>query len=121
MSLRLRVEPPGTAPFAHESQAASVVVGRSTQADLVVADSYLSRRHARLYLEPDGWYVEDLGSKNPTRGNGRPPAPPPGEGVPPLRAPAGEFGHPASRRHPGLTGESLHSRCLAQEVTEKGL
>jgi len=76
MSLRLRVEPPGTAPFAHESQAASVVVGRSTQADLVVADSYLSRRHARLYLEPDGWYVEDLGSKNPTRVNGRPVAAP---------------------------------------------
>jgi phosphoserine phosphatase RsbU/P len=52
---------PGTAP---------VVVGRSSEVDLMVPDRMLSRRHARLFLEGCDWFVEDLGSHNGTFLNG---------------------------------------------------
>jgi serine phosphatase RsbU (regulator of sigma subunit) len=48
----------------------SVVIGRSTSADVSIADRFLSRRHARLYREGDDWLVEDLGSRNGTLVNG---------------------------------------------------
>ena len=47
-----------------------VVIGRSTLADLTISDRFLSRRHARLYLDGDDWLVEDLGSRNGTLVNG---------------------------------------------------
>ena len=47
------------------------VLGRSSQSsNLVVNDSTLSRRHARLYSEANSLYVEDLESTNGTRING---------------------------------------------------
>jgi sigma-B regulation protein RsbU (phosphoserine phosphatase) len=67
--LRLRVEPPAGAPFRHEC-GDSIVVGRSSEADVKVADRFMSRRHARLYPDGERWYVEDLGSRNPTLLNG---------------------------------------------------
>lgn len=45
---------------------ASVLVGRSPSCTLVLDDDYSSSRHARLYPQADGWYVEDLGSTNGT-------------------------------------------------------
>ena len=47
-----------------------VVVGRSSGADLQVDDKYLSRQHARLVFQEDGWWIEDLGSRNGTKLNG---------------------------------------------------
>ncbi len=44
----------------------SVLVGRSPSCTLVLDDDYSSSRHARLFPQPDGWYVEDLGSTNGT-------------------------------------------------------
>ena len=42
-----------------------VVVGRSSDCDVVIADSGVSRRHCRLEPTPDGdWRVTDLGSRN---------------------------------------------------------
>jgi serine phosphatase RsbU (regulator of sigma subunit)/pSer/pThr/pTyr-binding forkhead associated (FHA) protein len=70
--LRLRVTPPIGEPFEHASEADSIVVGRSSKADLVLSDRFLSRQHARFYREGDGWMVEDLGSRNTTLLNGRP-------------------------------------------------
>jgi serine phosphatase RsbU (regulator of sigma subunit)/pSer/pThr/pTyr-binding forkhead associated (FHA) protein len=70
-TLRLRVEPPEAEAFRHECRPGSVVVGRSSEADLKVRDRFMSRRHARLYREADGWYLEDLGSRNPTLLNGQ--------------------------------------------------
>ncbi len=46
------------------------VLGR--QADLVFEDSRVSRRHAQLTIEPDGLFIEDLGSTNGTKLNGDP-------------------------------------------------
>jgi serine phosphatase RsbU (regulator of sigma subunit)/pSer/pThr/pTyr-binding forkhead associated (FHA) protein len=70
--LRLRVTPPIGEPFEHLCEGDAVVVGRSSKADLVLSDRFLSRQHARFYREGDGWMVEDLGSRNTTLLNGRP-------------------------------------------------
>ncbi len=66
----LRVEPPGEPPYRFECAADSIVVGRSSSADVHVSDRYLSRKHVRLYREPDGWYVEPLSTRSPTLLNG---------------------------------------------------
>jgi pSer/pThr/pTyr-binding forkhead associated (FHA) protein len=44
----------------------SVLVGRAPSCTLVLDDDYSSSRHARLFPQGDGWYVEDLGSTNGT-------------------------------------------------------
>jgi hypothetical protein len=44
--------------------AGSVVVGRSTECEIVLNDSLVSRRHARLYVDSYGVILEDLGSAN---------------------------------------------------------
>lgn len=47
------------------------VLGRSRECDVVLDDSSVSRRHARLRPQPDGWVLEDLDSTNGVRVNGR--------------------------------------------------
>jgi hypothetical protein len=47
-----------------------VVVGRSGDADLILLEGMVSRRHARFSLEADVLSVEDLGSTNGTFVNG---------------------------------------------------
>jgi pSer/pThr/pTyr-binding forkhead associated (FHA) protein len=49
---------------------APVTVGRAADADLVLADELVSRRHARVSQRGDGAVVEDLGSRNGTFVNG---------------------------------------------------
>jgi len=49
---------------------AVTVMGRGQEADLQVADTGVSRRHAELRLEPGGVRLVDLGSTNGTRVNG---------------------------------------------------
>ncbi len=47
------------------------VIGRADDADIVVDDETISRRHARLELRQDGsWHLVDLGSTNGTFMNG---------------------------------------------------
>jgi len=70
--LRLLVTPPIGEPFDHLCETDSLIVGRSSKADLVLSDRFLSRQHARFYRENDLWMVEDLGSRNTTLLNGRP-------------------------------------------------
>lgn len=43
-----------------------LVLGRSACCDLVLAGRHVSRRHAAVVLRQDGWWVEDLGSRNGT-------------------------------------------------------
>ena len=74
--IRLRVTPPIGEPFEHLCDKDSLTVGRSSKADLVLSDRFLSRQHARFYREGDAWTVEDLGSRNTTLLNGRPLATP---------------------------------------------
>lgn len=47
-----------------------IVIGRSSEAGLVLADAEVSRRHARLETEGGRIYVRDLGSRNGTFLNG---------------------------------------------------
>lgn len=70
--IRLRVLPPQGVPYEHRPAGDSITVGRATGCDLVLADSFLSRQHARLWRDGDGWWIEDLGSRNGTRVNGEP-------------------------------------------------
>ncbi len=67
---RLHVVPAHGQPFDHLMAGDSLVIGRSSASDLLVADRYLSRRHARLYREGDGLVIEDLGTRNGTFVNG---------------------------------------------------
>lgn len=41
-----------------------LIVGRSTNADIVLMEDSISRRHARFYISEGVLYVEDLGSSN---------------------------------------------------------
>lgn len=54
--------PPGTET--------SFTIGRDQRCDLHIADLTVSRLHARLTREADGWLLTDLGSTNGTRING---------------------------------------------------
>jgi hypothetical protein len=43
-----------------------ILLGRADDSTLVLEDDYASTRHARIALQGDQWYVEDLGSTNGT-------------------------------------------------------
>jgi hypothetical protein len=46
-------------------------IGRSRDCEIVLEDAGISRRHAAIRLEGESWLVEDLGSTNGVRLNGR--------------------------------------------------
>jgi pSer/pThr/pTyr-binding forkhead associated (FHA) protein len=43
-----------------------MTVGRAATCDVVLADTYVSNVHARIYERDGGWWLEDLGSTNGT-------------------------------------------------------
>ncbi len=49
-----------------------LTIGREPDNDIVIPDRQVSRTHARLLRTPDGFELEDLGSKNGTHLNGQP-------------------------------------------------
>ena len=49
-----------------------IVIGRSLDADLVIADDFVSSTHAKVVPSGDGFVLEDLGSTNGTLVNGQP-------------------------------------------------
>jgi hypothetical protein len=57
--------------FPLEPEGESWVVGRSQDADLVLADDTVSRKHARIHQARGALWVRDLGSRNGTQINGR--------------------------------------------------
>lgn len=73
MKARLSIHVPDEAVHERElAMPANLVIGRDPRCDLVVSHHSISRRHLRLSCDPDGqWSVEDLGSKNGTRVDGR--------------------------------------------------
>jgi predicted component of type VI protein secretion system len=42
------------------------LIGRGRHCDLVIDSAKVSREHAAIQREPDGWWIEDLGSSNGT-------------------------------------------------------
>ncbi|MGH2593987.1 MAG: FHA domain-containing protein [Anaerolineae bacterium] len=50
----------------------SITIGRGEECEIVLPDRQVSRMHVRILREVDGFYVEDLGSKNGTYINGIP-------------------------------------------------
>src|SRR3954470_425358 len=49
---------------------ASVLIGRTSECDVVLYDPGVSRKHARIFGEGEGYFVEDMGSSNGTKVNG---------------------------------------------------
>ncbi len=47
-----------------------MVIGRSPKGDVVLDLDGVSRRHAEVSRDDEGWWVKDLGSVNGTRVNG---------------------------------------------------
>jgi pSer/pThr/pTyr-binding forkhead associated (FHA) protein len=48
----------------------SVLIGRTSECDVVLYDPGVSRKHARIFSEGQEYYVEDMGSSNGTKVNG---------------------------------------------------
>ncbi len=69
--LRLQVAPAHGSPFEQLFDGESLVIGRSTNAGLVLADPLLSRQHARLFRSGSELFLEDLGSRHGTLLNGQ--------------------------------------------------
>lgn len=66
----LHIIPAQGDPFKHPLEGDSIVIGRSSECDLVLEDRFLSRRHTRLFRSNSDWLVEDMGSRNGTILNG---------------------------------------------------
>ncbi len=64
--LMLQVEFPGGKYVERSFNMDSIVMGRSDQVDITIADHSVSRRHARVFRQGQAWMVEDLGSRNGT-------------------------------------------------------
>lgn len=66
MTFRLQVKATHGPQFDHVFSGDSLLIGRSGDADLIIPDPSLSRRHARLFLDGEQLMIEDLGSQNGT-------------------------------------------------------
>lgn len=63
---------PGQAHRTGRSMDEEAVIGRDPGCDIAIPDSFVSARHARVYVSGGDCFVEDLGSANGTFINGRP-------------------------------------------------
>jgi len=68
--LRLLVHIEDSEPYFYDCNTKSLVLGRGSSAELALSDPFVSRQHARLFLNKEGWHLETLG-RNPTMVNGQ--------------------------------------------------
>lgn len=52
----------GAEPVTYELSSQPRIIGRSSKADIVIPEQYISRQHAKIYKEKDDFYIEDLKS-----------------------------------------------------------
>ncbi len=67
--LVLRTSPGGEKTFAWDKP--EILIGRGSNCEISLFEAQVARRHARLLREGDRYIVEDLGSANGTRVNGK--------------------------------------------------
>ena len=72
MIARVHVETPDGVAFDRDLESADIVIGRAPTANVVVADSSVSRHHARIFFRDGKWWAEDLGATNGTLLNDEP-------------------------------------------------
>lgn len=70
--LRLINDNNSTPPKEFELTKSEITIGREENVDVPIPATAVSRRHARLTLEGDQYFIEDLGSSNGTFINGEP-------------------------------------------------
>jgi serine phosphatase RsbU (regulator of sigma subunit) len=63
---RLHINPAEGPEFDHVFRGDSLVIGRASDADLMLSDPFLSRRHTRFFRAGPDLFLEDLGSRNGT-------------------------------------------------------
>ncbi len=51
-------------------EGSKTVIGRGRRADVVLAEPTISREHAAIGCDSEGWYIKDLGSTNGSYVNG---------------------------------------------------
>ena len=71
-AIRLQIVPARGVPFEHLFEGESLVIGRGTNAGLMLDDPFVSRHHARLFRNRSGLFLEDPGSRQGTLLNGQP-------------------------------------------------
>ena len=64
--IRVSIEPPRGPRSERDCQTGALTLGRAEDCDVVIDDQSISRRHARIASDGDGWIVEDLGARNGT-------------------------------------------------------
>jgi len=69
-AIRLRVQPPEGAASERDCAGGLLTFGRGSDCDVVISDHAMSRHHARIVADDNGWSVEDLGARNGTYVNG---------------------------------------------------
>jgi pSer/pThr/pTyr-binding forkhead associated (FHA) protein len=67
----LTVQPHAAQEFVYEISGTETLIGRGTSTHLRVPDESISREHAVILLEDDGYTLEDLQSTNGTQVNGK--------------------------------------------------
>jgi len=68
-----RLRPLGlSAVFSVKLDGGTLILGRGQHCDVTLPLETVSAEHCRVFKTPSGWFVEDLGSRNGTRINGKP-------------------------------------------------
>jgi len=68
--IRLTIIQPNTEPMNVSPAGSLITLGRAVECTVPISDRYLSRRHAEIVQDADGWILRDLGSVNGTTLNG---------------------------------------------------